>query len=41
MILEAMTNFIQPSKELGVEMHPEDLMFTHPTVVLRPIAIYK
>lgn len=40
-ITEAMTNFIGPSKELGVEMLAEDLTFTHPTVVMRPIAIYR
>lgn len=40
-ITEALTNFIGPSKELGVEMLAEDLTFTHPTVVMRPIAIYK
>lgn len=40
-IIEAMTHFIEPSKELGVELQTEDLMFTYPTIFLRPIAIYK
>lgn len=43
-ITEAMSHFVEPSKEsaqLGVEMLPSDLTFSHPTVVVRPIAIYK
>lgn len=40
-IIEAMSNFIEPSSELGVEMGLDDLMFTDPTMVVRPIAVYK
>lgn len=40
-IIEAMSHFIEPSRQLGVEMSSSDMMFTHPTVLMRPIAIYK
>ena len=40
-ITEAMSHFVEPSKELGVEMLAEDLTFSHPAGLVRPIAIYK
>lgn len=40
-IIEAMSHFIKPAQELGVDLQPDDLMFAYPTVVVRPIAIYK
>lgn len=38
---EALSHMIEPSRGFGVEFSTDDLMFTHPTVVIRPIAVYK
>ena len=38
---EALRNFIEPAKDLGVEITEHDLLVPHPAVVLRPIAIYR
>ena len=40
-INQGLKNFFEPAKGLGVEITEDDLMFTHPTVLLRPIAIFK
>jgi hypothetical protein len=38
---DALRGFIEPSRDLGVTIDESDLTFTSPTLVLRPIAIYK
>jgi hypothetical protein len=40
-ISEAMTNFIEPARELGVEIDASDINIPAPAVILRPIAIYQ
>jgi hypothetical protein len=40
-ILEAMKQFAKSGAELGVEVDDDDIQFTSPTVILRPIAIYR
>lgn len=40
-INEAMTNFIEPARELGVDIGPSDINISAPAVILRPIAIYQ
>jgi hypothetical protein len=40
-INEAMTHFIEPGPELGVEIDASDINIPAPAVVLRPIAIYQ
>jgi hypothetical protein len=40
-INEAMTHFIEPARELGVEIDPSDINIPAPAVVLRPIAIFQ
>jgi hypothetical protein len=38
---EAMRHFAEPGQDLGVEVSDDDLTFSYPTVVLRPIAIFR
>jgi hypothetical protein len=40
-ISEAMTNFIEPALEFGVEIDASDINIPAPAVMLRPIAIYQ
>lgn len=40
-VLEALANFIDPAKELGLELKSDDLSFPAPTVLLRPIAVFR
>jgi hypothetical protein len=40
-INEAMANFIEPARELGVEIDPTDINIPAPAVLLRPIAIFQ
>jgi hypothetical protein len=40
-INEAMTGFIEPARELGVEIDASDIAIPAPAVILRPIAIYQ
>lgn len=40
-IRDAFLHFVDPSSSLGVEIREDDLEFTYPTVVLRPIAIFR
>jgi len=40
-INEALTNFIEPARELGVEIESSDISIPAPAVVMRPIAIYQ
>jgi hypothetical protein len=40
-INEAMTHFLEPAKELGVDMDASDITIPSPAVVFRPIAIYQ
>jgi hypothetical protein len=40
-INEAMTNFIDPAREMGVEIDPSDINIPAPAVMLRPIAIFQ
>lgn len=37
----ALQNFIEPAKTLGVDIAPDDLTFEYPSVLLRPVAIFK
>jgi hypothetical protein len=37
----AMTTFIEPGRELGVEIEASDINIAAPAVILRPIAIYQ
>lgn len=36
-----MSNFLGPAKELGIELTDDDFTFSAPTVVLRPIAVFR
>jgi hypothetical protein len=38
---EAMLNFVEPAKELGVELDETDLAIPYPAVIVRAIAVYK
>jgi hypothetical protein len=40
-ISEAMLHFVEPAKELGVDLDESDINVTAPGVVVRPIAIYQ
>ena len=40
-IREALGHFIEPSKELGIDVGDDDFTFTYPAIVIRPIAIYR
>jgi hypothetical protein len=40
-INEALTNFIEPAREMGVEIDQSDINITAPAVMLRPIAIFQ
>jgi hypothetical protein len=40
-ISEALTNFIEPARELGVEIDEDDITIRAPAVMLRPIAVYQ
>lgn len=40
-VSQALTELIEPAKELGVELSQEDLNFTSPSIVLRPLAIFR
>jgi hypothetical protein len=40
-ISETLSNFIEPSKDLGVEMTADDHTIPAPAVLLRPIAIFR
>lgn len=41
LVKEGLANFIEPAKELGLDITPDDLMLPPPVVVVRPIAIYR
>jgi hypothetical protein len=38
---EAFTHLIEPAKELGVTITEDDITFSHPTILIRPLAIFK
>ena len=38
---EALRNFVEPARELGVELADDDFTFSAPTVMVRPIAVFK
>jgi hypothetical protein len=40
-ISDALTNFIEPAKDLGVTIAPADISVAHPAILLRPIAVYR
>jgi hypothetical protein len=40
-INEAMLHFIEPARELGVEIDSSDIAITAPAVLVRPIAIFQ
>ena len=40
-ISEALTHFIEPAKDLGVEIDEDDITIRAPAVVLRPVAVYQ
>jgi hypothetical protein len=40
-INEAITNFIEPAGEIGVEIDASDINIPAPAMILRPIAIYQ
>lgn len=40
-MVDAFSNFIGPSSNLGVTIAQDDLTFTYPTIVIQPIAVYR
>jgi hypothetical protein len=38
---EAMRHFVEPAREFGIEISDDDFTFSHPAVVLHPIAIFR
>lgn len=40
-ISKAVAHFVEPSKALGIEIDDEDLAIRYPSVILRPIAIFR
>ncbi len=38
---QAITNLIDPAKDMGVNITPEDITVEYPAVMLRPIAVYR
>ncbi len=39
--VEALANFVEPAKALGVELQDDDFVHRPPTVIIRPLAIYR
>ena len=40
-VIEALRNFIEPAKALGVDIGEDDLSVPHPAIVVRPIAVFR
>ncbi len=40
-ISEALASFVEPAKELGVVIAPDDISVPYPAVVVRPIAVFR